>query len=132
MLPLLPDTVAVVRDAWLAQPSVTAIVGGRVSARINGTVWPQLIVSTVDDGEAADPTLGVARVQNDCWGAGATDADTAAARLLARTLRAAARDLKGTYPSGTVVDCAPLLFIAAPDPTTGRARFILDLQVRVV
>ena len=87
-LPLYPDTVSVVREALLAQPSITALVGTRIYARIpTAPVWPLIVVGTVDDTEAPDPILGESRIQLDVWGAGGTDSNTQQARLIARNLR---------------------------------------------
>jgi len=128
-LALKPDTVAVVRDALLARPAVTAIFGARITARLQGDVWPQLRLSTASEGEDAEPHMGEARVTCECFGGGGTDADTASMRIAALTLFANARDLAGAYPSGIIVACAPLLFIPDPVPDTGRARFIVDIVV---
>lgn len=129
-LPLLPDVVDVTITALLAQPAVTALVSTRIYGQLPATpTWPLLVVSTVDDDEGGDPYLGLARVQVDCWGAGPSAADVAQARLLARSVRSVARDLKGTYAGGTITGAAPALFLAQPDPQTGRARFVVDLNV---
>lgn len=130
-LPLLPDTLALGREALLAQTPVTAIVSTRVyGSRIPGSpTYPLIVLSVVDDDEARDPALGEARLQADCWGAGSGPVEEEQARLLARTVRAVARDLAGTYTAGTVTGCAPGQIISAPDPTTGRVRFIVDLLI---
>lgn len=127
-IPLLPDPVALTIQALLAQTSLTALVGTRMYDRIPGNpTWPLLVVSAVSDDEERDPALGAARVQVDCWGAGNSPGDTATAQTIARTVRSTARDLAGTYAAGMLVDCSPALFAPAPDPTTGRARFVADL-----
>src|SRR5215207_5337282 len=130
--PLLPDTVALAREALLAQTSITALVSTRIYARIPATpTWPLLVVSTVDDAESPEPAFGESRVQVDVWGAGGSDTQTAQARLIARTVWQAARDLDGSYTSGVIVHCTPLISVPAPDPETGRARFVVDLSVTI-
>lgn len=127
-LTLLPDTIAVTREAFLAQTPITALVSTRIRARFVGNEL-QIVLETVADGEYDDPHHGQARVQANCWAAGGSDTQTAEARLLARTVWSSARDLVGTYTAGKVITATPLIFISAPDPTTGRARFIVDIQV---
>lgn len=134
-LPLLPDVIALIRDAWLAQSSVTALVSTRIYDRIpasaTSTDFPLVELIDVDDDEASDAVHGLSRVQNSIWGQGPSPANTQQARLIARTMRAAARDLKGTYSTGTIYACTPALFIPQPDPATGRARFILDTVLEI-
>lgn len=127
-LPLLPDPVELTRLGLVAQPAVTAFVAARVHDRIpSSPVYPLIRLDLISDDEERDPSLGFARVQAGCWGTGAGPNDTAAAQQLARTIRAAARDLQGTYAAGVIVSCSPGLIVPAPDPTTGRARFLVDL-----
>lgn len=127
-VPLLPDVIALGRDALVAQTAVTALVSTRIYDAIpSSPVWPLIELQIVDDGEAGDPALGAARLQANCWGAGPTATDKQAALDVARTLRSVARDLRGTYSSGSLADCAPGLIIPAPDPQTGRVRFVVDL-----
>lgn len=129
-LPLLPDLIALSREAILAQSAMTALVSTRVYGRIPGTpTWPLITLAVVDDGEARDPALGDARVQADCWGAGPSTTDEEVARLIARTLRSVARNLRGTYTTGVITGCAPGQVISAPDAQTGRARMICDLLI---
>lgn len=127
-VPLLPDVIDLAITALAAQSPVTALVSTRIySRRPDNPTWPLLVVSTVDDDEGRDPALGLSRVQVDCWGGGNGAGYDQQARLLARTVRSVARDLKGTYGGGVVTGCAPGLIIPAPDSDTGRARFIVDL-----
>lgn len=129
-LPLLPDVKALGREALLAQSAITALVSTRIYGRIpDSPTWPLLEVRIVDDDEAGDPALGAARLQVNCWGAGPSPTDEAAALVIARTVRAVARDLYGTYTSGTVAYAAPGQIIPATDPQTGRVRFVVDLII---
>lgn len=129
-VPLLPDPVALVISALGAQAAVTTL-SPRIYSRIPGSaVFPLYVVSSVDEDEAGDPVLGLSREQVDCWGGGNGAEFDQQARLMARTVRSVARDLKGAYAAGTIVDCAPELIIPGPDSDTGRARFIIDLIVR--
>lgn len=128
-LPLLPDPVELARLALRAQPSVTALVADRIADRTPGgqVAYPRIRLNLISDDEERDPSLGYARVQADCWGDGDDPDATAAALALARTVRAVARDLQGTYAAGVIASCDPGLIIPAPDPTTGRARYVVDL-----
>lgn len=132
LLPLLPDSILLARQAWLTVPAVTAIVDTRIYDRIHGAAFPQLVIETVTDGESSDPHMGLCRLQHNCWGRGNTSADTQEARLLARTIVQHHRNLQGSYAAGTVVEAWLELFVPAPDPTTGRARFIVDLVFRTI
>lgn len=127
-LPLLPDAISLGREALLAQAPVTALVSTRIYGAIPGSpTWPLIELAIVDDDEARDPALGEARLQANCWGAGPSSDDKRDALALARTVRSVARDLRGAYASGAVVKCAPGQIIPAPDPQTGRVRFLVDL-----
>jgi hypothetical protein len=106
-------------------------VGTRIYDRVPASpTWPLLEVLGVDDAESAgEPTMGEARVQINCWGAGPDAGHVQTARTIARTIRAVCRDLTGAHAAGTIVSAAPVMFVPAPDET-GRARFILDLSIR--
>jgi hypothetical protein len=126
---LLPDALAVTREALLAQSSLTALVGTRIYDRIPGNpVWPLLVLTVVDEVELEWHT-GNARVQVDVWGAGNTSADAQQAQTVARTVRAVTRDLRGSWTAGDISNAAPAVTIPAPDETTGRARFVIDLLI---
>lgn len=131
--PLLPDTVAVVRDALLGQSSISALVGTRIYDRVpaGSPTWPLLVVDTVDEAETEWHTLQ-GRVQLDVWGVGPSSDDEQQARLLARTIIAAIRDMRGTWASGRIVNTGLLNMLPAPDDETGRARFVIDLFVEVM
>lgn len=125
---LLPDLVAVTIQALSAQPSLTALVSTRVYDRLPATpTWPLLVVNTVDEGET--PFAGIARVQVDVWGAGPTSTDEEATRTIARTLVSVSRDLRGNYAAGHISNSGHLNTVPLPDPTTGRARFAVDLDI---
>lgn len=127
---LLPDPVAAVREALLAQASITALVSTRIYDRIPATpTWPLLVVSSVDDDEAGGPENLQARVQVDCWGQSGNQTDTAQARLIVRTVRSVSRDLAGTWPAGKIRSAVGQTTIPSPDPESGRARFFIDLLV---
>lgn len=129
-LPVLPDVIALGREAILAQSAITALVSTRVYRQIPASpIWPLITLSLVDDLEAPEPALSATRLQADCWGAGPSTADEQAAWLIVRTLRSVARELKGTYATGTLTACAPGPLIPSPDPQTGRIRIICDLLI---
>lgn len=128
-VPLLPDTLALAREALLAQASLTALVGTRIYDRIPASpTWPLLVVSDVDIQELEWHTW-LARVQVDVWGAGGSQADWQQVRTIARTLYSVARDLRGSWTAGDISNAAPLIIVPAPDETTGRARLVVDLQL---
>ena len=127
--PLLPDMVAVTRDALLAQATLSALVGGRIYDQLPvAPAWPLLVVDTVDENEAEWHT-GEARVQVDIWGAGPSSANKQQVRRIAAELLAVSRDLRGAYPSGHISNSAVLTVVPAPDADTGRQRLVVDLLI---
>jgi hypothetical protein len=130
--PTLPDTIAVVREALLAQTPITALVAGRIYDRIPAApTWPLLVLDTVDEAEV-DWYRWQARVQVNCWGPGPSSADEQAARVLAMTVVAVSRDLRGPWTAGHIVNTWQVNMIPAPDDTTGRARFVVDVMVETM
>lgn len=126
---LLPDVVAVVRQALLGQAAVVALVSTRIYNRIPATpTFPLVVVTKVSEQELQWHTSN-ARVQIDCWAAAAGDAGEAQADLIGRTILASMRDLVGTWSSGKVSNTGLALILTGPDPDTGRARRIIDLFV---
>jgi hypothetical protein len=124
---LLPDALALTREALLAQSSLTALVGTRIYDRIPGTpTWPLLVLTVIDEVELEWHT-GQPRVQVDVWGAGSTATDAANALTIARTVRSVTRDLRGSWTAGDISNAAPSTIVPAPDQTTGRARYVIDL-----
>lgn len=127
---LLPDAVAVIRQALLAQAPITALVSTRIYDRVPATpTWPLLVVTSIDDDEIEGPENLQARIQVDCWGQSGSETHTAEVRLIARTVRSVSRDLIGTWASGKIRAAVAQITIPSPDPETGRARFIVDLLV---
>lgn len=132
-LPLEPDADALTIDALKGEAAVTTLVSTRIYDRIpDAPVWPLLTVVTVSDLEQADPVGWEVIEQVDVWGKSGTRQDTYDARTIARTIRAYARDLAGTYTSGTVTACsADQIRDLGPDPDTGRAHFAVDLTLTI-
>lgn len=129
-VPVLPDSLALAREALLAQSSLTALVSTRIYERIPASpTWPLLVASIVDDLELEWHT-GQARVQVDVWGAGSSPTQAAEALNITRVVRAVARDLRGSWTAGDVASAAPGIIIPAPDPDTGRARYLIDLLIQ--
>lgn len=130
--PLLPDTIAVAREALLAQTAITSsAVGTRVHGRVpTSPVYPLLALFTVDDAELQFHT-GIARVQIDVWGAGSQENDEEIARTVARTIVSVVRDLRGVYSSGRISNSGYLSTVPAPDPDTGRVRFVVDIEIEI-
>jgi hypothetical protein len=136
--PVLPDSTIVARAALLQQPTLTDLVGARIYYAIpSNPTWPLLVLSLVDDDELRPETL-LARVQVDVWGASNTTTDVIACKAIAATVRSVARDLRGTWswtlPSpgaATVSNAVAGQIIPNPDTTSGRARFITDLELHL-
>jgi len=130
-LPVEPDADALTIEALGGRSAITAFVASRIYDRIpENPVWPLLTVATVSDLEALDPIGWEVLEQVDVFGKSGSRQDTYDARTIARTIRAHSRDMAGTYSSGTVVTCsAEDVRDAGPDPDTGRAHFIVDLNL---
>jgi len=131
MLPVAPDVVDLTIRALLGQPAVTALVGTRVYDRVAGSVYPLLVVGVVDFAPTAEPRRTVTLVQVDCWGRGGDPAQATQASLLARTVAAVAPDLRGAWPpaAGYIVAAYLDRMLPQPDTTTGRARWLVQLEV---
>lgn len=123
-----PDVVAVTIQALLAQPLTATRVGTRVYGRVSGTTFPMWVVSLVDWDENRDAG-GIARVQISVWGNGPTEANEFEAFGHARTIAAVSRDLRGTYAAGRVSNSGHLMTVPNPDPDTGRAGYVVDLEI---
>ena len=129
--PVLPDPVVAARTALVAQSSLTALVVQRIYYSIPASpVYPLLVLSLVDDGELRPETL-TARVQVDVWGPGSTTQQVVDCKALAAVVRSVARDLRGTWGGATISNSVVDQAIPSADPTTGRARFIVDLLLEV-
>lgn len=131
--PVLPDAVVVARTALLAQTTLTALVAQRIHWAIPSDpppTYPLLVVSSVDDDEERPEAL-IARVQVDVWGAGKTVVDVNDCKTIARTIRAVARDLVGAWTGGTITLAVAGQIIPNPDTDSGRARFIVDLELHI-
>lgn len=130
-LPLDPDVVALTKEALLAQPSVTALVSTRIYDRLPGSpTYPLLVVTSVDGSESDEPVIGEDRVQIDVWGRPLAELNARTdARTLAATVKSVVRDLRGTWTAGKIVNSAHLNTVPQPDDTSGRTRYIVDLQI---
>lgn len=129
--PLLPDPTVAAREALLAQSAVAALVSTRIHFAIpSAPIWPLVILTLIDDDELRPETL-TARVQADVWGAGNTTQDTLDCKLIARTIRSVARDLRGTWGAAQISNAVAGQTIPSPDDTTGRARQIVDLLLEI-
>jgi hypothetical protein len=130
-LPVLADPVVAVRTALVAQSPVTTLVAQRIYYAIPETpVYPLLVLSLVDEDEVRPDTLG-ARVQVDVWGQGGTPQQVIDAKAIAAAIRSVARDLKGSWSGATISNCVAGQVVPSPDTTTGRTRFVVDLQVEL-
>lgn len=135
--PVLPDAMVAARVALLGQTTLTALVNSRIYEAIPSDpppTYPLLVVSLVDDDELRPETL-IARVQVDVWGAGKSVVDVRECKTIAATVRSVARDLKGTWSwtggTASISMAVAGQIIPNPDPTSGRARFIVDLELHL-
>jgi hypothetical protein len=129
--PVLPDPTVAARTALLAQPALTALVATRIYYAIPSVpTWPLLVLSLVDDDELRPETLS-ARVQVDVWGNGNTTQDVLDCKAIAAVIRSVARDLKGTWGAAAISMSVAGQIIPNPDTTSGRARFIVDLELHI-
>lgn len=134
--PILPDPLLAVRTALLAQATVTSsAVGTRIRLAIPETTqYPLWVLSLVDDDELRPETL-IARVQVDVWGEDNTPDGLVATKASAAVLRSVARDLKGTWTdtwgTASISQCVAGQIIPNPDTTSGRARYVVDLQLHL-
>jgi len=137
--PVLPDPVVAARTALIAQPTLTALVAQRVYYAVPSP-WPQagsplvdlpvLVLSLVDDDELRPETL-IARVQVDVYGAGGNKQEVIDCKAIAAVVRSVARDLRGTWGAAAISNSVAGQIIPNPDTTSGRARFIVDLQLEL-
>jgi hypothetical protein len=125
---LLPDAEALLIAALKAQPSVTALCGGRVGTRLSGT-YPAIRVTTLGGGESVADT-GSPDLQVECWGDGTGSAAETQASDLARTVHSVGGSLRGVFGPGTVVGSWTYgLPLHSPDPTTARERYIVTVGI---
>ena len=117
-----PDPQAALITFLSTHTDVAAISGMRVSSTKLDTPQPRIQVTALP-GETTQPFEESAEFQVDCWGGTETQALT-----LARTVCAAIYEL--TTQSDTVTSAYPTVRpFASHDPTTGRPRFICQLQI---
>lgn len=131
--PVLPDPVIAARSALLGQASLTALVAQRIYWAIPSTpapTYPLLVVSLVDDDELRPETL-IARVQVDVWGVGKTVVDVNECKAIAAVVRSVARDMRGTWGAAQISNSVAGQIIPNPDDASGRARFIVDLELHI-
>lgn len=140
--PVIADPVIAARNALAAQSAITALVGQRIYYAIPAPVggveptYPLLVLSLVDDDELRPETL-TARVQVDVWGTGSDNFALLDCKKIAATVRSVARDLRGAWPDSLggptayISNSVAGQIIPNPDSTSGRARFVVDLQLEV-
>lgn len=129
VLPLSPDAAVLTCEALLSQATLTALVGDRIyTAWPEFQLWPMCTVDVIDALED-DAACTLARVQVNCWGQGLSPDDERESNLIARTVQRVSRDLRGAWPSGHIVNSAPLTIVPAPD--NGWWRYVIDLELEV-
>lgn len=141
-IPVIADPVLAARNALLAQTALTAIVAQRIYLAIPGPVngveptWPLVVLTLIDEDELRPETL-TARIQADVWGAGGSTQDGIDCKRIAAAIRSVARDLRGIWPdplggpTAQIGNAVAGQIIPQPDSLSGRARFIVDLQLEV-
>lgn len=117
-----PDPQSVLITFLQGHPDVSAISSTRVSSMKIDTDLPRIQVSAVP-GPVTEPWEEASEFQVDCWGGTEGQALT-----LARTVCAAIYDLIPQSPAVTQAFPTVKPF-AAHDPTTGRPRFIVQVQI---
>lgn len=135
--PVLPRPIKIARTALLAQSTLTAAVDTWIKFAIPSP-WPtnagadrRIIVLELVDSNEDGPYSLQARVQVNCWGAGNSTLDVENCEAVAALVTSVARDLTGTWAEGRIANAVPGSVIPAPDPVTGRARFIVDLLLTI-
>lgn len=126
-LSVIPDVETITVQALNAQPSITALVGARIYAWIPATpVYPLIRVTKTASLFVDEEGLEDARLFVECW---ADDDNTAS--LLARTVVAARKDLKGIYAAGWVALTDVFGSVPLHDPNSERFRWTVDLEMSV-
>jgi hypothetical protein len=107
---------------------VEPLAGDRVSSYKIDTPLSRIQLTMVP-GDLGSPGFEIYQYQADCWGP--TDAvdDVDQAEELARTVCAAIPDLIGT--SGVTTAFPTVRPFSLPDPETGRARFVCQIQFQI-
>lgn len=128
--PVLPNPKVAARTGLLAQTALTALVAQRIYYAIPANpTFPLIVLTVIDDDEAARPDALTARVQADVWGAGNSTQDVLDTEAIVAVLRSVARNLVGTWGSASIFSAVAGQAIPNPDTTTGRARTIVDLLI---
>jgi hypothetical protein len=128
---VLPDLDAALVAFLRDHPSLAPLHGGRVSVRMPSGAAAALRVTSIGGFQDA-PWEGFSEYQIECWGPGVDDAAYQAAHMLARTVIAAVYDMPGPVTGGRVTSAVPTLRpLESPDADTGRARYIVQVQIQV-
>jgi hypothetical protein len=125
-LPILPEARKVLRDALVAQPTVTTPI---VFQLLAGQTWPVIRLVGIDDVELR-PETNASRVQVEVWGNGPSLDDEDEVNLIAATLQSVSRDCDGAWASGTINNCRAPNRLPSPDPS-GRVRVIVDFELEI-
>lgn len=123
--PLLPSPEVLLGGFLRAHPALSPLHGGRVGTRLSG-VYPAIRLARLGS-PARERWEDRPTVQVECWADEQAHAD-----LLARTVVAVMPEVLGAHAGGVVsgweITLGPLW---SPDPTTGRARYLVDLQLQI-
>jgi hypothetical protein len=125
---VLPDAETLAVAALAAQASITAICSTRIGTRIpDAPTFPLIRVAKVGDYGVDPEGSSVVVIQVECWAD-----DDATASLLARTVQSCYLDLRRITGGGwTALTDIPSGPIPTPDPESGRARYLLELDMRI-
>lgn len=121
MDPVLPDVEALLCTALRVHPALLALHGGRVGVRLYGS-FPAVRVAATGGPQQPVTATGTPTLQVECW----ADDRREQATDLARTVVAACPDLPSYAPGLLAVTPTGEPF-PAPDQTTGRERFIVQV-----
>jgi hypothetical protein len=124
----LPDAEALLIQALKAKPTVTVQCGGRIGTRLGG-VYPAIRVTLLGGSSRQVENTGRPELQIECWGDGSDATAETQAALLAQTIEAEVASLAGSYSVGQIVGAVVYggILHSAPDTTTGRERYILQI-----
>ena len=124
VFPPLPDLDAALITFLLQHPALAPLHTGRVGHALPAGTGTAVRVAAVG-GVQVWPWEAVSEYQVECWGGTAQQANT-----LARTVVAAAYDLKGPVVGGWVTATdVTLRPTDSPDTATGRPRLIVQLSI---
>lgn len=123
MFAVLPDVDAALIGFLVAHPALAPLHNGRVGHALAPGTATAIRVASIG-GTQPWPWEGTSEYQIECWGGTVQQANT-----LARTVVAAAYDLRGPVPGGWVSSTEVTLRPLDSPDTTGRPRLIVQVSI---